>query len=132
MQGRTRVKISESEWVLMELLWQGEMTLPQLTEKLGKKWNKNTIHTFLSRLCAKGIVQTDREYSPHVYRAVISREACEKQERQSFLERVYQGNVGNMVAAFVRDRQLSAEEAEKLRRLLDEAESRTDTRPKEE
>lgn len=115
-------RISESEWILMELLWQGEMTQPQLSEKLGKKWNKNTIHTFLSRLCAKGFVETDKEQSPHVYRAAVPREVCERQERQSFLKRVYQGNVGDMVASFVRDRQLSAKEAEELRRLLNEAE----------
>ena len=113
-------RISESEWTLMELLWQEEMTQPQLAEKLGKRWNKNTVHTFLTRLCAKGVLQVDKERSPHVYRAIVSRETCEKQERQSFLERVYQGNVKNMVASFVKDRQLSAGEAEELRKLLDE------------
>lgn len=113
-------RISESEWTLMELLWQEEMTQPQLAERLGKKWNKNTVHTFLTRLCAKGFLQVDKERSPHVYRAIVSRETCEKQERQSFLERVYQGSVKNMVASFVKDRQLSAGEAEELRKLLDE------------
>ena len=113
-------RISESEWTLMELLWQEEMTQPQLAERLGKKWNKNTVHTFLTRLCAKGFLQVDKARSPHVYRAIVSRETCEKQERQSFLERVYQGSVKNMVASFVKDRQLSAGEAEELRKLLDE------------
>ncbi len=113
-------KISESEWLLMEQLWQGEMTQAQLAEHLGKKWNKNTIHTFLTRLCKKGFAEVDRERSPHVYRAAVPREACEKQERESFLQRVYRGNVGNMVAAFVKDNRLSAREAEALRKLLDE------------
>lgn len=117
MQGR----ISESEWELMEFLWQGEMTQSQLSEKLGRKWNKNTVHTFLTRLCTKGAVEVDKQCSPHVYRAVVSREECEKQERQNFLKRVYQGSVGNMVAAFLRGGELSAKEAEELRRLLDVA-----------
>lgn len=113
-------KISESEWLLMEQLWQGEMTQAQLAEHLGKNWNKNTIHTFLTRLCKKGFAEVDRERSPHVYRAAVPREACEKQEREGFLQRVYRGNVGNMVAAFVKDNRLSAREAEALRKLLDE------------
>ncbi len=117
-------KISESEWTIMELLWQKEMTQPQLAERLGKRWNKNTIHTFLSRLCAKGCLEVDKERSPHVYRATVSREECTRRERQSFLQRVYQGNVGNMVAAFVKDNQLSAREAQQLRQLLDEADER--------
>jgi len=112
-------RITESEWALMEILWQGEMTQPQLAQRLGRKWSKNTVHTFLTRLCAKGVLEVDRERSPHVYRALVSREECEKQERQSFLKRVYQGNVGNMVAAFVRDGQLTASESRKLRSLLD-------------
>lgn len=112
-------RITESEWILMELLWQEEMTQPQLAEKLGKKWNKNTIHTFLTRLCGKGFLEVDKERSPHVYRAAVPREECERQERQSFLQRVYRGNVGNMVASFVKDRQLSPGEAEELRKLLE-------------
>lgn len=112
-------KITESEWQLMELLWQGELTQPQLMEELGKKWNKNTVHTFLARLCAKGYVEVDKERSPHVYRSIVSREDCEKQERESFLQRVYRGSVGNMVAAFVKDGQLTDEEVEELRKLLD-------------
>ena len=112
-------KITESEWQLMERLWQGTLTQPQLMEQLGKKWNKNTVHTFLTRLCTKGYVEVDKECSPHVYRALVSREDCEKQERESFLQRVYRGSVGNMVAAFVKDNQLTDEEVEELRRLLD-------------
>ena len=112
-------KISESEWQLMELLWQREMTQPQLMAQLGHKWNKNTVHTFLARLCSKGYVEVDKERSPHVYHASVSREDCEKQERESFLQRVYRGSVGNMVAAFVKDGQLTDADAEELRKLLE-------------
>lgn len=62
----------------------------------------------------------DKERSPHVYRALVSREACEKQERQSFLERVYQGSVSRMVASFVKDSDLKPEEVKELRKILDE------------
>lgn len=112
-------KITESEWQLMEILWQGEITQPQLMEQLDKKWNKNTVHTFLARLCSKGYVEVDKERTPHVYCAVVSREDCEKQERESFLQRVYRGSVGNMVAAFVKDGSLTEEEKKTLRRILE-------------
>lgn len=112
-------KITESEWQLMELLWQGEMTQPQLMAQLDHKWNKNTVHTFLARLCGKGYVEVDKEHSPHIYRALVSREECEKQERESFLQRVYRGSVGNMVAAFVKDGQLTEAEVVELRKLLE-------------
>lgn len=115
------LKISESEWQLMELLWEnGELTQPQLMQLLGKKWNKNTVHTFLTRLCTKGYLEVDREQSPHIYRARVGREDCERQERQSFLERVYQGSVSRMVASFVKDADLKKEEVEALKKMLEE------------
>ena len=116
-------KITESEWQLMEVLWQDEVTQPQLMEQLDTRWNKNTVHTFLTRLCSKGYVEVDKQRTPHVYRAMVSREECEKQERENFLQRVYRGSVGNMVAAFVKDGQLTEEEVEALKRLLNGKES---------
>ena len=138
-------RISESEWQIMDVVWQyaelsegavegqgtadmetdyrqagAGITQSCLMELLGDKWNKNTVHTFLKRLCDKGYLQVVKEQSPHQYVAVVSREACEKEERQSFLDRVYQGSAGRMVAAFVRDGGLSEEEVAQLRRLLDE------------
>lgn len=116
-------KISESEWQLMEILWEdGELTQPQIMSRLGNKWNKNTVHTFLTRLCAKGFLEADKEKNPHVYRPVIARADCERQERQSFLERIYQGSVSRMVAAFVKDADLQPDEVEALKRILDEIE----------
>lgn len=120
-------RISESEWQIMDVVWQYEelseeagITQSCLMELLGDKWNKNTVHTFLKRLCDKGYLQVIKEQSPHRYVALVSREACEKEERQSFLDRVYQGSAGRMVAAFVRDGGLSEEDVTQLRRLLDE------------
>lgn len=114
-------KISESEWQLMEILWDnGGLTQPQIMQLLENRWNKNTVHTFLTRLCAKGFLEVDREKSPHVYRTVIARKDCERQERQSFLERVYRGSVSRMVASFVKDADLDEEEVEALKRMLDE------------
>ena len=131
---RERVaKITESEWQIMEQIWayqesmdsdnQAEgygITQPALMELLGKKWNKNTVHTFLKRLYDKGFLEVVKDTSPHRYVPLVSREVCEKEERQSFLDRVYQGSAGRMVAAFVRDGDLSEEDVRELRKLLEE------------
>lgn len=115
-------RITESEWQIMDVVWAYEsgITQPCLMELLGDKWNKNTVHTFLKRLCDKGYLKVVKESSPHQYVPLVSREECEKEERQSFLERVYQGSAGRMVTAFVRDGGLSEEEVSELRKLLEE------------
>lgn len=131
---RERVaKITESEWQIMEQIWayqesmdsdnQSEeygITQPALMELLEKKWNKNTVHTFLKRLCEKGFLEVVKYTSPHRYVPLVSREVCEKEERQIFLDRVYQGSAGRMVAAFVRNGDLSEEDVRELRKLLEE------------
>lgn len=125
-------RISDSEWQIMEQVWayraniEGDrsigslgITQPCLMALLGDKWNKNTVHTFLKRLCDKGYLKVVKETSPHQYVPLISREDCEREERQSFLDRVYQGSAGRMVTAFVRDGGLSEKEVAELRKLLE-------------
>ena len=125
-------KITESEWQIMEQIWAYQdrmsscnqadvygITQPVLMELLGKKWNKNTVHTFLKRLSEKGFLEVVKDTSPHRYVPLVSREVCEKEERHSFLDRVYQGSAGRMVAAFVRDGDLSEEDLKELRKLLE-------------
>ncbi len=122
------LKITDSEWQLMDLIWQymetkedaAGVTQPYLMEQLANKWNKNTVHTFLKRLCDKGYLEVVKETSPHRYKPLINRLECEQEERKSFLERVYQGSTERMVAAFIRDGVLNKAEADKLRKLLEE------------
>lgn len=115
-------RITESEWQIMEIIWEhnGGVTQPDLMQCLGDKWNKNTVHTFLKRLCEKGFLTVRKEDTPHRYIALIGREACVREERQSFVERVYRGSAGRMVASFVKDGELSGKEIAELKKLLDE------------
>ena len=61
---------------------------------------------------------------PHggLYRAGLDKAACQAQARDSFLRQVYQGAAGDLVAAFLREKPISSQEREELRRLLDEME----------
>ena len=78
--------------------------------------------TYLTRMEAKGLVAIDKEASPHLYRAVPDEESYRKEERRSFVERVYSGSAGDLIAAFLKEETITAEERERLRKLLDEME----------
>ena len=54
--------------------------------------------------------------------AALDQDACRAQERRSFLQRVYQGSAGDLVAAFLKEEPLPPEERARLRKLLDEME----------
>ncbi len=117
--------LSDREWTVLSALWaSGGDTLGGLTEALYPEtgWSRNTVLTYLTRMEGKGLVSIDKAGSPHIYRAALDRDACRSRERQTFLNRVYQGSAGDLVAAFLKESPLTPREREELRRLLDNME----------
>lgn len=119
------MKMSEREWTVLNALWETEgaelgVLVTKLYESTG--WSRNTVLTYLTRMEAKGLVQIDKETYPHIYHATLDRESCQQQERQSFLNRVYSGSAGDLIAAFLKEEPISQEERERLRKMLDDME----------
>ena len=117
--------LSQREWTVLGALWDtGGTTLGALTQALhdATGWSRNTVQTYLTRMESKGLVIIDKECYPSIYRAAMSREQCQAQARASFLHDVYRGAAGDLVAAFLKEKPLSAKERDELRRLLDEME----------
>jgi BlaI family penicillinase repressor len=119
------MNLSEREWSVLDALWETEgAELGELVEVLYPKtgWNRNTVLTYLTRMEAKGLVRIDKDTSPHCYYAISDKESCRRRERKGFLNRVYRGAAGDMIAAFLKEEPISQEERDRLRRLLDDME----------
>lgn len=119
------MKLSEREWTVLNALWEtGGAELGALVSALYEEtgWSRNTVLTYLTRMEAKGLVQIDKKITPHIYCAVIDRESCQQKERHSFLNRVYSGSAGDLIAAFLKEEPISREERERLRKMLDDME----------
>ena len=84
-------------------------------------WSRTTVHTYLTRMMAKGLVDAQGQTPKH-YRAALSRTDCVEKEERTLVDRAYGGSAGKLVAAFIRSGALTAEEREELKRLLDEME----------
>lgn len=118
------MKLTEAEWSVLTVLWGGErFALGEVTEalKAKKKWSRNTVHTYLTRMEAKGLVKIERT-KEKPYAAAVLREDCAKEERRDLLQRVYDGAAGDLVAAFLQEAKMSKKEIARLKRLLDEME----------
>ena len=119
------MRLSDREWKVLEVLWQGEgLALGPVVEALrpGTGWSRNTVFTYLTRMEGKGLVTIDKQRVPHLYRPAVARSDCAAAERRGLLNRVYRGAAGQMVAAFLKEETLTAQERDELRRLLDEME----------
>ncbi|MBQ2896617.1 MAG: BlaI/MecI/CopY family transcriptional regulator [Oscillospiraceae bacterium] len=121
--------MTDNEWRIMEALWSnGPLTLGSLLDALSQapvspasSWSRNTLHTYLTRMAAKGMIQMDDGY-PHRYEAALERQYYADAQRRALVDRVYQGSAGKLIAAFVKDGSLSESERSELRRMLDEME----------
>lgn len=121
------IGLSNGEWKLMKLLWNHEtMTVGQMVDALAgdTDWNKNTIFTMLKRLEEKQAIAMVTTRRPQQYAAIITREEAAKDETDSFLSRVYDGNLKMFVSALSGNCNLSQEEINEIRDILNQAESR--------
>jgi len=118
-------KISESEWLVMRVLWSnGSLTANEVVKELaGKtKWKPKTIKTLITRLMNKGAVKFEKEGRKYRYYPAVSEAECVRMERRSFVRRVYGGTTRPMLAAFLEDAKLSAEDISELRKILEQKE----------
>jgi BlaI family penicillinase repressor len=116
-------RISDAEWQVMKVLWgKAPLTANEVVESLEPStgWNPRTIKTLLNRLVKKGALGFREEGRRYLYLPLASEADCVRAERRSFLQRVYGGSLKPMLAQFLEEESLSAEELAELRRLLDE------------
>ncbi len=116
-------RISDAEWLVMQVSWSSPgLTADEVIGKLKGKvtWNASTIRTLINRLLRKKALKHKKEGRKYRYWPAVSRERCVRQERRSFVQRVYGGTVTPLLAAFIEETQLSPEEIKELKRMLDE------------
>ena len=114
-------QVSDSELELMKIVWANGGTalyahiMEELT-KAGRIWQKNTFITLLSRLVEKGLLKTSKIGRRNEYVAIVSEADYRAVQTQSFLNKLYDGNVKGLVATLIQRDMLTAEDYEELRR----------------
>ncbi len=108
-------QISESELVLMKIIWKkgGTALYAFIMEELDKssnEWKKNTVLTLLSRLVEKKFLKTKKIGRRNEYVALISEKEYQTMQTHSFLDKIYEGNVKSLVSTLLQHDIISAEE----------------------
>ena len=121
---KNEISISETEWKVMELLWEREpLTIGEVRDGLKSTgWSDSTIKTLVRRLCRKGAVEADDSLGQFRYRTVAREEACRLKETKNLIDRVYHGSVKMLMANLVTDSNLTDEDAKKLMEIIDKIE----------
>lgn len=114
-------QVSDSELELMKIVWAsgGTALYAHIMEELakaGRTWQKNTVITLLSRLVEKGFLKTNKIGRRNEYVAIVSEADYQAVQTQSFLNKLYDGNVKGLVATLIQRDMFTAEDYEELRR----------------
>ena len=112
-------QISESELVLMKIIWKnrGAALYSLIMEELEKdknEWKNNTVLTLLSRLAEKKFLKIKKIGRRNEYVAMVTEAEYQTMQTHSFLDKVYGGNVKNLVSTLLRHDILSADELKEI------------------
>lgn len=119
---KTMPQISDSEWEIMKMLWaNAPLTANEVYTKMqeNKNWKHTTVKTLLSRLVKKEALGFEKRNREYFYFPAVSEDECIQSESVSFLNKVYNGAVKTMIASFLENENLTNEEIQELKKILD-------------
>ena len=113
-------KIFDSEIKLMEIIWENEAESAKnislmANERIG--WNKNTTYTILKKLEAKGYIS--REEPGFICKSLVSAKEIQQSETKGLIDKLFKGSRKALFSALLSDENISDEELEEIRRMID-------------
>ena len=115
--------ISDAESHVMDRLWQrAPQTAEELAAALGttQGWQPSTVKTLLNRLLQKGAIAAERDGRRFLYSAVLQRDAWQRNQSVSLIDRLFGGRVAPLVSHFSQHKKLGKRDIEELKRLIEE------------
>lgn len=122
--------LTPREAQLMEILWsRGSATAEEIRADLPDDPHDSTVRTILRVLETKGYVRHSSRGKTYHYRPAIKRERAERSAVRSLLERFFGGSAEALVQRLIEDEQLTPDEFDQIRRMIDQAEQRSEPQP---
>ena len=115
------VKITEAEWSIMETLWQAaSLSAREVYNRMGDdRPDYRTVRTLITRLVEKNAVNRESVHGMLVFSPIIEKKNALRCETRSFLDRFFGGRLEAGIAHMVEEENISLEDIEALKRLLD-------------
>ena len=106
-----------------DMIWEHEPVTSSELVKLTAvafNWKRTTAHTVLRRLIDKGLFKNENG----LVTAVISREEFYAKQSRQYVEDTFAGSLPAFIAAFTQHTKLTQEEADTIRKMIDQAEEK--------
>ena len=106
-----------------DIIWEHEPVTSSELVKLTAvafNWKRTTAHNVLRRLIDKGLFQNENG----VVTSVISRNEFYSRQSKQYVEDTFAGSLPAFIAAFTQNSRLTQEEADVIRKMIDQAEEK--------
>ena len=116
--------LNQSEWQVMELLWQRPHTLMEMVAALSQSvgWSKSTVATMVRRMEEKGLITYEEQGKARVFSPCVTLDSVAARETDSLLSRAYRGSLGLLVSNLVQRNGLTKNDIDELYAILKQAE----------
>ena len=114
-------KLFDAEYRLMDLIWRCEPVNSTALSRLCLEqfgWKKSTTYNLIRKLAGRGFLHSENA----TVSALVKRDQVRRYESEAVVEHSFGGSLPAFVAAFLSGRKLSREEAQALRRMIEESE----------
>lgn len=112
------MKLCESDYRFMSVVWDNEpLSSKKLVELCSESlgWKKSTTYTVLKKMTEKGFALNDNS----TVTSLVKKQEVQKSASEHFVEHTFRGSLPGFLAAFFQGKKLSSEEAEELKKLID-------------
>ncbi len=116
--------LSDAQMEIMQLVWAtSETTVSEIWRALAERRPvaRNTVLTVMDRLEKRGWLKKRSVGKTNLYRAAVSRQSTLGDVVQRLVNTAFAGSADSLVLALFEGRGVSDEEADRIRRMLDEA-----------
>jgi predicted transcriptional regulator len=113
---------------IMQIIWEyGEVTVSEVRCDLLRKRTlaRNTVQTMLVRLEEKGWLKHREEGGKFFYSAAVAKSLSLGSRVAQFVDRFFAGSTDSMVTALLEYRELTGDEADRIRKMIDESVTRS-------
>ena len=122
-----KIKLTDLELKVMKVLWDlGEASVNQIQESLRveREFAITTIGTILKRLKDKEAVDFHKVGRQYIYKALISEKETQVSMTNSLVNQLFDGKSSVLVNHLLEEDAFEAEELERLKKLIEEAQKR--------
>lgn len=113
-------KLFDGEYKFMTLIWKNEpINSTELVKLCRDKfgWKKSTTYTVLKRLRDRCILKNENA----IVTSLVNHSDVQKYESEVLLDKAFENSLPKFLATFLRDKKITAKEAEELKQIIDKS-----------